>query len=86
MHSAAIYWKVKGLASPDSPFPPQEGQRIINMNSENDRIPLLISLLDEVDFRDNYPKDEHKVISMLKIYRVLSILLIFNRRIVSCFS
>ena len=67
MFSAPIYWKVKALVASDKPIESnkQEIENILKMNSDNDRIPLLISLLDEIDFRDNYNKDEHKVIFFL---------------------
>jgi hypothetical protein len=63
MFSAPIYWKVKTLVA--SALPPSEKaeqiEDILRMNSENDRVPFLISLLDEIDFRDSFNRDEHKV-------------------------
>ncbi len=75
MLSAPIFWKVKSLVATHSAQSNEhEIENILKMNSDNDRISLLISLLDEVDFRDNYNRDEHKV-------RTLLVFLIVSKRI-----
>ena len=75
MFSAPIYWKVKSLVASEQSIlaNAQEIENILAMSGENDRIPLIVSLLDEIDFRDNFKRDEHKVrISTFFISNVIS--------------